>query len=121
MNSTIIHLFQVLINYVALIVDFFLPRTEYCAYDAPIEEGKKYKTVLFAAETENKRCGSSGSVTVPPGFLFGASAPLRFPQSQTQESMLKRSERLRHLQQREADIKRLQQERFGQSKKLLLV
>jgi len=46
--------------------------TEYCAYDTPIEEGKKYKTVLFAAETANKRCSSStGGATVPPGFIFG--------------------------------------------------
>jgi len=46
--------------------------SEYCANDAPIDEGKKYKTVLFAAQTANKRCETSGAVTVPPGFLFGS-------------------------------------------------
>jgi len=31
-------------------------RTEYCGYDDPIEAGRKYKSLLFAATTKNKRC-----------------------------------------------------------------
>ena len=46
---------------------------EYCAYDMGINEGLKYKTVLFKAETANGRC-EDGGATVPPGFLFGRRA-----------------------------------------------